>query len=80
MGSRCMSAVGSGADNAAAEGFFGLLKRERVNRRRWCLTRAEAISDVFDDIERFHNPSRARRSEQRRKNEVTLTQLSVDKG
>jgi putative transposase len=29
-----MSAVGSCADNAAAEGFFGLLKRERVNRRQ----------------------------------------------
>lgn len=26
-----MSAVGSCADNAAAESFFGLLKRERVN-------------------------------------------------
>ncbi len=25
-----MSAVGSCADNAAAEGFFGMLKRERV--------------------------------------------------
>ena len=30
-----MSAVGSCADNAAAESFFGLLKRERVNRRSY---------------------------------------------
>ena len=30
-----MSAVGSFADNAAVEGFFGLLKRERVNRRNY---------------------------------------------
>lgn len=28
-----MSAVGSCADNAAMGGFFGLLKRERVNRQ-----------------------------------------------
>ena len=42
-----MSAVGSCYDNAAAESFFGLLKRERVNRKRY-LTRAEARSDVFD--------------------------------
>ena len=28
-----MSAVGTCADNAAAESFFGMLKRERVNRR-----------------------------------------------
>jgi len=27
-----MSAVDSCADNAAAEGFLGMLKRERVNR------------------------------------------------
>jgi putative transposase len=59
-----MSKVGSCADNAAAEGFFGLLKQERVNRKRY-QTRAEARSDVFDYIERFHNPRRVRRTEQR---------------
>jgi putative transposase len=74
-----MSAVGSCADNAAAEGFFGLLKRERVNRRQY-LTRAEARADVFDYIERFHNPRRVRRTEQRKKNEVALIKLSVEKG
>lgn len=36
-----MSAVGSCADNAAAESFFGVLKRERVNRRQY-RTRADA--------------------------------------
>ena len=71
-----MSRVGSCADNAAAEGFFGLLKRERVNRRRY-ETRAEARADVFDYIERFHNPRRARRTEQRRIKEVGLTQPSA---
>jgi len=57
-----MSAVGTCADNAAAESFFGMLKRERVNRRQY-RTRAEARADVFDYIERFHNPRRARRTE-----------------
>jgi putative transposase len=74
-----MSAVGSCADNAAAEGFFGMLKRERVNRRQYN-TRAEARADVFDYIERFHNPRRARRTEQREKKEVGLTQPSVKTG
>jgi len=74
-----MSAVGTCADNAAAESFFGLLKRERVNRRQY-RTRAEARADVFDYIERFHNPRRARRIEQLRKKEVGLTQPSVETG
>ena len=74
-----MSAVGSCADNAAAESFFGMLKRERVNRRQY-RTRAEARSDVFDYIERFHNPRRARRTEQRENKEVGFTQPSVKTG
>ena len=74
-----MSAVGTCADNAAAESFFGLLKRELVNRRQY-LTRSEARADVFDYIERFHNPRRAREIEQLKKEEVGLTQLSVEKG
>jgi len=81
-----MSAVGTCADNAAAESFFGLLKRERVNRRQY-RTRAEARADVFDYIERFHNPRRTRHNprrtrkiEQLRKEEVNLTQPSVRKG
>ena len=58
---RCtMSPGGSCADNAAAEGFFGRLKRERVSRRQY-QTRAEARADVFDYIERFHNPRERRR-------------------
>lgn len=71
-----MSAVGSCADNAAAEGFFGLLKRERVNRRQY-QTRAEARANVFDCIERFHNPRRARRTDQQEKDVVGLIKLSV---
>lgn len=55
-----MSAVGHWADNAACEGFFGLLKRERVYRRNY-RTRDEARADLFDYLERFHNPRMRRR-------------------
>lgn len=74
-----MSAVGSCADNAAAESFFGLLKRERVNRRRY-QTRAEARADIFDYIERFHNPRKRRRLEMLRRKSLSLTQPSVELG
>jgi len=74
-----MSRVGSCADNAAAEGFFGMLKRERVNRRRY-RTRAEARADIFDYIERFHNPRRKRRLEEATQKELLLTQPSVEMG
>ena len=58
-----MSAVGSCYDNAAAESFFGLLKRERVNRRKY-VNRADARSDVFEYIEVFYNPRKRRKLEQ----------------
>lgn len=50
-----MSAVGHCADNAPAEGFFGMIKRGRIHRKRY-VTRNDAGSDVFDYIERFRNP------------------------
>ena len=55
-----MSAVGHCADNAACEGFFGVLKRERVNLQNY-RTQDEARADLFDYIERFHNPRMRRR-------------------
>lgn len=55
-----MSEVGHCGDNAACEGFFGLLKRDRVHHRRY-RTRDEAKADLFDYIERFHNPRMRRR-------------------
>ena len=64
------------AHNAAAESFFGLLKRERVNRRRY-ITRADARADVFDYIECFHDPWRRRKLEQ---GESTLTKLYTEMG
>lgn len=52
-----MSGIGSCYDNAVAESFFGLLKRERTNRRRY-KTRDEARADIFDYIEVFYNRKR----------------------
>ena len=52
-----MSRRGNCHDNAVAESFFNLLKRERI-RRKVYRTRAEARQDVFDYIERFYNPRR----------------------
>ena len=74
-----MSAVGSCADNAAAESFFGVLKRERVNRRQY-QTRAEARADIFDYIERWHNPRQRRRLEVPQLGDRLLTELSVETG
>lgn len=74
-----MSAVGHCGDNAAAEGFFGMLKRERVNRRRY-QTVAEARTDVFDYIERFYNPRVRKRLEAEDQRFRALTQPSVETG
>jgi putative transposase len=52
-----MSRNGNCYDNAVAESFFGLLKRERVNRTKY-RTRDEARADVFDYIEVFYNRKR----------------------
>ena len=52
-----MSRRGNCHDNAVAESFFQLLKRERI-RRRIYKDREEARRDVFDYIELFYNPKR----------------------
>jgi putative transposase len=52
-----MSSTGNCYDNAVAESFFGLMKRERVNRTRY-RTRDEARADIFDYIEVFYNRKR----------------------
>jgi putative transposase len=52
-----MSAKGNCYDNAVVESFFGLLKRERINRIRY-RTRDEARADIFDYIECFYNRKR----------------------
>ncbi len=52
-----MSRRGNCHDNAVAESFFQLLKRERI-RRRVYPDREEARRDVFDYIELFYNARR----------------------
>ena len=52
-----MSGSGTCYDNAVVESFFGLLKRERVNRVRY-QTREEARADLFEYIEVFYNRKR----------------------
>ena len=52
-----MSRRGNCQDNAVAESFFNLLKRERIRRRAY-KTREQARQDIFDYIEMFYNPKR----------------------
>lgn len=52
-----MSRRGNCHDNAVAESFFQLLKRERIRRRTY-RTRDEARADIFDYIELFYNAKR----------------------
>lgn len=52
-----MSRRGNCHDNAVAESFFQLLKRERVKRKIYS-TREQARSDIFDYIEMFYNARR----------------------
>jgi putative transposase len=52
-----MSRRGNCHDNAVAESFFQLLKRERVRRHIYA-TRNEARAEIFDYIEMFYNRKR----------------------
>ena len=52
-----MSRRGNCLDNAVAESFFQLLKRERIKRKIYS-SRDEARADVFDYIEVFYNRKR----------------------
>ena len=58
-----MSRRGNCHDNAVAESFFQLLKRERIRKKTYA-TRQEARSDVFNYIEMFYNPIRRHSSAQ----------------
>ncbi|EDT6508514.1 IS3 family transposase [Salmonella enterica subsp. enterica] len=52
-----MSRRGNCHDNAVAESFFQLLRRERIKKKIYG-TREEARSDIFDYIEMFYNSKR----------------------
>lgn len=51
-----MSLRGNCHDNAVAERFFKILKRERIRRRTY-LTRNAARQEKFDYIEMFYSPT-----------------------
>ena len=74
-----MSAVGHCGDNAACEGFFGQLKRERVAHQCY-RTLDEARADLFDYIERFHNPRMRRRVARQDRKLSALLKPSVKTG
>ena len=52
-----MSRRGNCHDNAVAESFFQLLKRERIRKKIYA-TRHQARGDVFNYIEMFYNSQR----------------------
>ena len=52
-----MSRPGNCYDNAVAESFFQLMKRERVKRKIYAI-RDDAKMDVFNYIEVFYNLKR----------------------
>lgn len=52
-----MSRRGNCYDNAVAESFFQLLKRERIHRKIYT-AREDARRDIFDYTELFYNPKR----------------------
>lgn len=52
-----MSRHGNCHDNAVAESFFQLLKRERIKRKVYS-NRDDARRDIFDYIEMFYNVKR----------------------
>ena len=52
-----MSRRGNCYDNAVAESFFQLLKRERIKKKIY-KTREAAKSDIFNYIEMFYNSKR----------------------
>ena len=51
---RLLAGRGNCHDNAVAESFFQLLKRERIKRKIY-VTREHAKCDVFNYIEMFYN-------------------------
>lgn len=52
-----MSRRGNCYDNAVAESFFHLHKREKIRRKTYA-TRDQARQDVFEYIEMFYNSKR----------------------
>ena len=68
-----------GVPRAGRWGCLLQLKRERISRRRY-LTIGDARADVFDYIERFHNPRIQRRLDSHDRGVSTLSQPSAQTG
>jgi hypothetical protein len=66
-----MSRRGNCHDNAVAESFFQLLKRERIKKKIYG-TREEAGSDIFDYIEMFYNSKRRHGSSEREMHRLNM--------
>ena len=71
-----MSALGLCGGNDACEGFFGMVKRERIYRMSYPTLHA-AKADVFEYIERLHNRRMRWRTGKRDLKFSTLSQPSV---
>lgn len=71
--------VGHCGDNAACEGFIGLVERERAYRMSYPTLDA-ARADVFEYIKRFQNPRMRRRVAKQDQKFSTLLQPSVSSG
>ncbi len=52
-----MSRRGNCHDNAVAESFFQLLKRERIKKKIY-VSRSDGRADIFEYIEMFYNSKR----------------------
>lgn len=74
-----ISAVGHRGGDAATEEFFGLPKREQVNRRHH-RSAQYARSDVFNYIERLHHPGTQQRLDAQDQKFSVLTELPVKTG
>lgn len=66
-------------DNAACDGFFSLLKRERIYRTTYP-TLDPARPDVFEYIQRRHNPRMRRRRVKQDQKFSALSKPSVISG
>lgn len=77
-----MGAVGTSADNASAESFFGLLKRDLAHAIR-DVPRSEAMVRISDYIVNLHNPLRRapwRRVPQNKLAVMDASETEIEKG
>lgn len=59
---RSMSRKACSPDNAACEGFFGRLKNEMFNNRKWIGVSIEEFVQLLDDYIHWYNEKRIKQS------------------